>query len=358
VLADDEAEAEAERSSQHALAAVMAAAASASAAAGLSSLPNGVPFIPPYNLDNHRQQFYAANQHFMNQQQQVQVPGMFIPGGHTTTTPFIPGGHTAPSKSDRKSRNTKSSEQRKFLKFEFNQDSRPTKERSTQIARTIRLADKDVKRWFRNERHKEKKAEELRAAAISSMFQGNPLAQPQPQPQPPPKHLGKKKQPIETSSSDSEDDDDGEDDDQTSVSSGDQKKKQQTKKIKPHKKPTFRQMLNKSSPEDMAAMQQMIQNKLAVSSAPFAAAASAAPLSHYPLPPSLSFPPGYNTSPFMAAQQQYMQQMMQQQVFARALPNPLLFMQQYQQQQQQQQYQQQQQDPHPGHDINQQVQNQ
>ena len=66
----------------------------------------------------------------------------------------------------RKSRHIKSPTQLKTLKLFFQTNQRPTKEEIRKLVKETSLPHQEVTRWFRNERHKEKKSQEAKMEAI------------------------------------------------------------------------------------------------------------------------------------------------------------------------------------------------
>lgn len=76
----------------------------------------------------------------------------------------------------RKSRHIKSPTQLKTLKIFFQTNQRPTKEEIRKLVKETNLPHQEVTRWFRNERHKEKKSSEAKMEAIQGhvKMQGHP----------------------------------------------------------------------------------------------------------------------------------------------------------------------------------------
>jgi len=76
----------------------------------------------------------------------------------------------------RKSRHIKSPGQLKQLKLFFQTNQRPSKDDIRKLTKDTGLPHQEVTRWFRNERHKEKKQQEAKNEAIQGHIKGQPQA--------------------------------------------------------------------------------------------------------------------------------------------------------------------------------------
>ena len=83
------------------------------------------------------------------------------------------GGSLLGGLDQRKSRHIKSPGQLKTLKIFFQTNQRPSKEDIRKLVKDTGLPHQEVTRWFRNERHKEKKQQEAKQEAIQGHIKGN-----------------------------------------------------------------------------------------------------------------------------------------------------------------------------------------
>jgi hypothetical protein len=108
----------------------------------------------------------------LQQQQQRSMQGQGGNGGYMLGDPngMLGGGMSGNQLGldARKSRHIKSPTQLKALKQFFMTNQRPTKEEIRRLVKETNLPHQEVTRWFRNERHKEKKSNEAKMEAIHS----------------------------------------------------------------------------------------------------------------------------------------------------------------------------------------------
>jgi hypothetical protein len=133
-----------------------------------------------YPMMSHMNALALPNMLSLQQQYAQQHPGLAGRGYNLDANMLLANaaggiGHSILNGLDqRKSRHIKSPAQLKALKFFFQTNTRPSKDDIRKLTKDTQLPHQEVTRWFRNERHKEKKQQEAKNEAIQGHLKGNP----------------------------------------------------------------------------------------------------------------------------------------------------------------------------------------